>query len=124
MGERQTETSERQTKMSERLGELPPFANSLIESGEALAYLHLSGNAVNFDADHQEITYTTTVNEKEVSFTYDVLCSCSGWAGKHGKAVVYRPIHDPDRIVIAFRAVRLAIDAGQISGNSSDVASM
>jgi hypothetical protein len=112
--------------------ELPPFANALVKSGEALAYLHLSGSAVT--QNQTDISYEATVKDRTVAFSYNVLRTCCGDNDYHGKAVVYQPAHDPNRIVVAFRAVRLETskhssgsraDTGKdISGNRADVEAM
>jgi len=102
---------------------MKPFALELVESGEALAYLHLSGAAVN--RDDTSLTYTTAIEEREVTFQYEVLCICNGDTDRLGKAVVYQPSHDPDRIIVAFRAVRIDSDwSTSPSGNKADVESM
>jgi len=101
-------------------GPMPAFALSLIESGEALAYLHLSGAAVN--DSKTELTYETTIAEKTVTFRYEVLCTESGSNDRLGKLVVYQPAHDPQRLVVAFRAVR--VDTDRVCGNKADVQSM
>lgn len=115
--------------------ELPPFAAGLIESGEALAYLHLTGShaamaAAKLDADVGSVhTYETSMPsdpETKISFDYEVLAIFNGDRGDLGQAVAYQPQHAPDRVVVAFRAVRVGqIDAltSQTSGNRQDVES-
>jgi len=106
----------------------PAWAGDLIESGESLAYLHLSGNHAALD-DSIKVgslhTYETTLceaGEQRVKFQYEVLSVFNGDSDELGKGVAYRPLHDPDRIIISFRAVR--VDALKFAGNELDVNSM
>ena len=92
--------------------DLPTFAKQLIETGEAFAYLHLSGNHAAKDRtkDLEEIhTYTAWADDFSRpigSFSYKVLGDFGSNDGMIGRAIAYEPLHDPDRVVIAFRAAR------------------
>ena len=95
------------------LTDAPPFAHDLISSAEVLAYLHLSGNHAHNSPSIGEVhTYETTVSTGEephatISFSYEILAVCNGGNdGELGQAIVYRPLHAENKIVIAFRPVR------------------
>jgi len=108
--------------------ELSPFAAQLLQSGEALAYLHLSGNHCTSKVDDNQIgsvhTYQVALRHDQpegdkFAFEYEVLGVFDSYIGK---CVVYAPLHAPERTVIAFRGVR--IDVNMKEGNASDVSSM
>ena len=109
------------------LTDAPPFAHDLISSAEVLGYLHLSGNHAHNSPSVGEVhTYETTVSTGEephatISFSYEILAVCNGGNdGELGQAIVYRPLHAENKIVIAFRPVR----PGDVANGDVDVQSM
>lgn len=107
-------------------GLLPAFASELVESGEALCYLHLSGNHAAIEGESLDARvggvhrYETKVGDSTVDYSYAVLAVFRDSLGDLGQAVVYRPHHAHSRVVVAFRAMR----PGKTGAQSADVASM
>ena len=107
--------------MAEPPAEVAPFVSELLATGEVLAYLHLSGHHAATDPKLKTFhKYETTAggkhSEKPLVFEYEVVAVEGANGGQHGRAVVYRPLHAPDRYVIAFRAVRAQCCAAAMAG--------
>ena len=94
---------------------VPDWARELLSSGEAVACLSLAGNhAVKLVADDVggAVEYSVrTMQAGELTpvagpFVY----ACDGvFGGEKGKAVVFRPHHDPSLVIVAFRGVRTQV---------------
>lgn len=94
---------------------MPDWARELLSSGEAVACLSLAGNhAVKLVADDVggAVEYSVrTMQAGELTpvagpFVY----ACDGvFGGEKGKAVVFRPHHDPSLVIVAFRGVRTQV---------------
>jgi len=109
---------------------VPLFAAELVETGECLAYLHLTGYHAALNSAKIEVgavhLYETTLSGAKLSWNYEVVAVFDGDRGDLGQAVAYKPLHDPTRVIVAFRAVRVDDNGPSFSptGHTIDVDAM
>ena len=79
---------------------LPGFINTLLAEDQATALLQLATHHT-LNLDHTHIHSTVEANNKQYTYTL------TGVFGDNGRALAFQPNHEPDTLVIAFRATRV-----------------